>query len=176
MDRGFLPPSARAVAERGRAAPAAHRISQLLDSRADSVFLTAADVASLLDSLTRVVAPGAVDSIQVTLDRDDLGVRARVDTRAVPISLGPLGGVIRDHEFVEAGGRLVFRRTGRAEWEVQRVRVRGIPLPGEVVDRLLRRFAGSTEGNVIGFPIPASVGGLRVAPSGVTLFGAGGGR
>ena len=103
------------MAVRGGAAPAAHRIDELLGSRADSVVLSAADVASLLDSLASVVAPGAVDSVEVTLDQDDLAVRARVDTRAVPVSLGAIGSVVRDHEFVEAGGRIVFRQAGRAE-------------------------------------------------------------
>jgi len=167
------PPSAKGMAVRGSAAPAARRIDDLLGSRADSVVLSAADVASLVDSLASLVAPGAVDSVSVMLDQDDLMVRARVDTRAVPVSLGAIGSVVRDHEFVEAGGRIVFRQAGRAEWQLERVRVRGVPLPGDVVQRLIRRFAGSGEGNVIGVDLPRTVGGLRVSPSGVTLYGTG---
>lgn len=170
------PSSGKGMAVRGAAAPAARRIDDLLGSRADSVVLSAADVASLLDSLASLVAPGAVDSVEVTLDQDDLMVRARVDTRAVPVSLGAIGSVVRDHEFVEAGGRIVFRQAGRAEWQLERVRVRGVPLPGDVVQRLIRRFAGSGEGNVIGLDLPQTVGGLRVSPSGVTLYGRGTGR
>lgn len=165
-------PIATGRAQPGRAAPAARRINDLVSGRADSVVLSASDFASLADSMARVVAPGAVDSIEVTLDRDDIRVRARVDTRAVPVSLGPLGGVVRDHEVVEAGGRLVFRRAGSAEWEVEHLRVRGIPLPREVITRLLGRFSKASPG-VIGFPIPRTVTGLRVAPGGVTLYGAG---
>jgi hypothetical protein len=168
--------SGRGMAVRGAAAPAARRIDDLLGSRADSVVLSAADVASLLDSLASVVAPGAVDSVEVTLDQDDLTVRARVDTRAVPVSLGAIGSVVRDHEFVDAGGRVVFRQTGRAEWQVERVRVRGVPIPGEVLQGLIRRFTGAAEGNVIGFNLPRTVSGMRVSPSGVTLYGTGAGR
>jgi len=164
------------MAVRGGAAPAARRIDGLLGSLADSVVLSAADVASLFDSLASVVAPGAVDSVEVTLDQDDLGVRARVDTRAVPVSLGAIGSVVRDHEFVEAGGRIVFRQAGRAEWQLERVRVRGVPLPAEVVQRLIRRFAGSEESNVIGLSLPRTVSGLRVSPLGVTLYGSGAAR
>jgi len=170
------PASGKGMAVRGGAAPAARRIDELLGSQADSVVLSAADVASLLDSLASVVAPGAVDSVEVTLDQDDLSVRARVDTRAVPVSLGAIGSVVRDHEFVEAGGRIVFRQAGRAEWQLERVRVRGVPLPGEVVQRLIRRFAGSEESNVIGLNLPRTVSGLRVSPLGVTLYGAGAAR
>lgn len=168
--------SGKGAAIRGEAAPAARRIDDLLRSRADSVVLSAAEVASLLDSLASVVAPGAVDSIEVTLDQDDLSVRARVDTRAVPVSLGAIGSVVRDHEFVDAGGRIVFRQTGRAEWQLERVRVRGLPIPGEVVQRLIRRFTGVENSNVIGLTLPQTVSGLRVSPSGVTLYGAGGRR
>jgi hypothetical protein len=167
------PAPGRGMAVRGGAAPAARRIDDLLGSRADSVVLTAADVASLLDSLASVVAPGAVDSVEATLDQDDLSLRARVDTRAVPVSLGAIGNVVRDHEYVTAGGRIVFRQTGRAEWHLERVRVRGVPLPGEVVQRLVRRFTGTADGNVIGFNLPRTVSGLRVSPSGVTLYGTG---
>jgi len=170
------PASGRGMAVRGGAAPAARRIDDLLGSRADSVVLSAAEVASLLDSLASVVAPGAVDSVEVTLDQDDLSVRARVDTRAVPVSLGAIGSVVRDHEFVDAGGRIMFRQAGRAEWRLERVRVRGLPLPGEVVQRLIRRFTGTAESSVIGFSLPPTVSGLRVSPSGVTLYGRGAAR
>ena len=170
------PASASGTSAAGQAGPAARRIEALLGSRADSVVLSAAEVASLLDSLATVVAPGAVDSITVTLDRDDLGVRARIDTRAIPVSLGALGHVVRDHEFLEAGGRVIFRQTGRAEWSLDRVRVRGIPLPQEVVQRLARRFAGPEAGSVLGFAIPRTVSGLRVDPRGITLYGAGTGQ
>lgn len=170
------PASGRGTAAPGGAAPAAQRLEDLLRSRADSVVLSAADVASLLDSLASVVAPGAVDSVTVTLGQDDLSVRARVDTRAVPVSLGAIGSVVRDHEFVDAGGRILFRQTGQAEWQLERVRVRGVPLPGEVVQRLIRRFSGSEAGNVIGLTLPRAVSGIRVSPSGVTLYGTGAGR
>ena len=165
------PASATGTTGAGQAAPAARRIEALLNAETDSVVLSAGDVASLLDSLATVVLPGAVDSITVTLDQDDLGVRARIDTRAVPVSLGAIGSVVRDHEFLDAGGRVIFRQSGRAEWHLERVRVRGIPLPQEVVERLARRLAGPDAGNVLGFSIPRTVSGLRVAPQGITLYG-----
>jgi hypothetical protein len=152
-------------------APAAQRKLESLTGRGrDSVVLSQAEVASLLAAAAAERAPGALDSIVVRLGRDDIDVRARVDTRKVPLSFGPLSRVIRDHETVEAGGPLVFRRAGLAEWQVTRARVRGIPLPRDVLGRVLDRVGGGTE-SVVPVPLPSSVGGLRVAAGSVVLYG-----
>jgi hypothetical protein len=157
----------------GRAKSAAGKIEALLGSRADSVTLSPAEVASLIDSLARIAAPGVVDSVSVTLGGDDVEVKARVDTRNLSIPLGSLGGMVRDHETAEAGGPLVFRQPGQVEWSVERVFVRGIPLPRELYERFLRRFSAVSDGRMIGVPIPRTVTGLRVGPQGITLYGAG---
>jgi hypothetical protein len=159
---------------RGRAADASavlRRIDSLRVGSADSVLLSAGELASLATDLAAKVVPQAVDSVEIRLDRDDVEIRARVDTRKVPVSLGPLSSVVRDHEYVEAGGRLVFRRAGRAEWEVERVRVRGVPVPKTFVDEEIRRFAPREGGSGIPVALPATVTGLRVTPDGVTLYG-----
>jgi hypothetical protein len=152
-------------------APAALRKLEALSGRSrDSVVLSPAEVASLLAAAAAERTQGALDSIGVRLDREDIEVRARVDTRKVPLSFGPLSRVIRDHETVEAGGRLVFRRAGLAEWQVSRARVRGIPLPRDVLGRVLDRVGGGTE-SIVPIPLPAWVGGLRVSSGGVVVYG-----
>jgi hypothetical protein len=153
-----------------RAPAVLQRVGSLARARGDTVLLSASDVASLIAAGAAAMAPGALDSVQVRLDRDDIEVQARVDTRKIPLSFGPLSGVIHDWERVDAGGRLFFRRAGLAEWQVTRTRVRGIPLPREVVRRLLRSF-GAGEVSVVPIPLPASVGGLRVSPGGLVLYG-----
>jgi hypothetical protein len=165
------PPSAVGRAQPDLVSPARARMDSLLRARKDSVVLSAAEVASLVAAATAEVLPGAVDSLEVRLDTDDVEIRGRVDTRRIPMSLGPLGGMVREREYVEAGGRLTYRRSGIAEVEIERVRVRGLPVPKTLADQLLRRFTGSAEGGVIEVPIPRSVTGLRVSPSGVTLYG-----
>lgn len=151
-------------------APAAERKLDALASRQrDSVVLSPIEVASLLVRAADQRIPDALDSIVVRLDQEMIEVQARVDTRQVPLSFGPLSRVIRDHETVEAGGRLVFRRAGLAEWQVSRARVRGIPLPGDVLSRVLERVGGADR--VVPVPLPASVGGLRVAPGGIVVYG-----
>lgn len=165
------PPSASGRARPDLVAPARLRMDSLLRARKDSVVLSAAELASLVASATAEVLPGAVDSVEVRLDADDVEIRGRVDTRRIPVSLGPLGGMMRDHEFVEAGGRLIYRRSGIAEVQVERVRVRGVPVPMTLAEGMLRRFTRSAPGGVIEVPIPRSVTGLRVSPSGLTLYG-----
>ena len=144
---------------------------EALQAGADSVVLSAGDLATLATALAAKVVPQAVDSVEVRLDRDDVEIRARVDTRKVPVSLGPLSGVVRDHEFVEAGGRLVFRRAGLAEWEIERVRIRGVPVPKSFVDEQIRRFAPRFGGTAVPVVLPSAATGLRVTDRGVTLYG-----
>ena len=152
-------------------APAARRkLGALSSSRTDSTVLSATDVADLIAAAATEQVPGTLDSIQVRLGRDAVELHARVDTRRVPLSFGPLSGMVRDHENVEAGGPLLFRRAGLAEWQIETARVRGIPLPKDVLGRLLARFGGA-EARSVPVPLPAAVGGLRVSSAGVVLYG-----
>jgi hypothetical protein len=171
--------SAGTEASRGSSDPALapdvrRRIESLGRAGADSVVLSAADVASLAQGLVERMVPRAVDSLEIRLDTDDVEVRALVDTRQIPVSLGPLAGIVKDREYLEVGGRLLFRRTGVAEWQVDRVRVRGLPIPRELFGRVLQRFSSGNGAGVISFTIPRTLSGLRVTPLGVTLYGTGG--
>jgi hypothetical protein len=167
------PAGATGRADGADAATTLRRLDSLRAAGADSVVLSASELASLAEALAARVVPGAVDSVEVRLDRDDIEIRARVDTRKVPISFGPISGIVRDHEYVEAGGRLVFRRAGRAEWEVERVRVRGLPVPNNLVDGMIRQFRGQAAGRAIPFVLPREVTGLRIEPGGLTVYGRG---
>jgi len=154
-----------------QAASVRRRIQGLRGNARDSVVLSAGDVASLVAAAASARVPGALDSIEVRLDNDDISVRALVDTRRVPMDLGSLRSVIRDREWADAGGKVVFRRTGLAEWAVDRARIRGIPLPQKVIDDVLRRIAGRVEAGAVEIALPSAVGGLRVSPAGVVLYG-----
>lgn len=165
------PPSATGRAQPGLVNPAQLRLDSLLRARKDSVVLSAAELASLVAAAAAQFVPGALDSVEVRLDSDDVEVRGRIDTHRIPVSLGPLAGMVRDHENVEAGGRLIYRRSGIAEVQVERVRIRGVPVPRSLADDMLRRFTGSASGSVIEVPIPPSVTGIRVSSAGLTLYG-----
>jgi len=165
---------APAPAERGHPAdPKAvlRRLEAFRAGGADSVVLSADELAGLASDLAGRMVPLAMDSVEIRLDRDDIEIRARVDTRKVPVSLGPLSRVVRDHEYVEAGGRLMFRRAGLAEWEVERVRIRGLPVPISLVNQQIRRFAPRAANSTVPVSLPAGVTGLRVTPGGLTLYG-----
>lgn len=155
------------IGEPGRA-PAVHqRLLGLAGQGLDSVVLSARDLADLLAEAALARAPGAADSIRVELGRGEVTLGARVDTRRVP--LGPLGGVLRDHERVEARGRVAFLRPGLGEWELIRARVRGIPLPAEAL-RLLGGTFGGRDLQRFEVPLPGAVGGLRVSPAGFVIY------
>lgn len=149
------------------------RLDSLRGAGADSVVLSPAELASLAEGLAAQMVPGAVDSVAIRLGQDDIEIRARVDTRKVPISFGPISGILRDHEYVEAGGRLVFRRIGRAELEVERVRVRGLPVPRNLIDGMIRQFRGQAAGRVIPLSLSREVTGFRVEPGRLTVYGRG---
>ena len=164
-------PPSRGRSEPGGAVAALRRIDSLARGGRDSVVLTAADVAGIVSALTSRALPGGLDSVEAELGRDDLELHALVDARNLPVSLGPVAGMIREREHVEAGGTLLFRRNGLAEWRVERARVRGIPLPREVVDALFRRLTGNATGGLIAVRLPPAVHGLRISPAGLTLYG-----
>ena len=171
--RDDSPPQAVGLGNPARAPAVRRRIASLGSARVDSVVLSAADVASLVAASAEARVPGALDSLVTRFERDEVRLQARVDTRRLPVSLGPLGGVLRDRESLDAGGVLSFRHRGLAEWRLTRVRVRGVPLPAEVIGRLLQRY-GAGDGSVVPLPLPLSVGGLRVSPAGLVLYGTGG--
>jgi len=160
-------------ADPGRVEAVRRRVDSLALPGRDSVVLTAEDIASVMALLGQRTAPGAVDSVVVRLDRDDLEVSARVDTRRIPLPVGALPGMLRDHERLTLGGPALLRRAGQAEWRVDRVRVRGIPIPSGVVDGLLRRLTDRAQDRTVVLPLPSRITGLRVTETGVTLYGAG---
>ena len=154
----------------GRGSEVRARISGLGAGR-DSVMLTPPDLASLIAAEAARSAPGIADSVMVRLDRDDAEVRAWIATGS--LRLGPAAPVLREREWVEAGGRITYRRPGVAEWEIERARVRGIPVPRSAVQALLRQVSGGGSGAdaVIEIPLPAPVTGLRAGPAGLVLYG-----
>ncbi len=155
-------------AEPGRAAEVGGKLAGL-GAGPDSVVLTATELASFLEAEAAARAPATLDSLEVRLGRDELGLRARVETRS--IRLGPAAPVLRDREWVEAAGPLVYRRAGIAEWEIERARIRGVPVPRSVIERLLRQLSGSAPEGVAEIPLPAGVTGLRTGSTGLVLYG-----
>lgn len=148
------------------------RIDSLGVRGRDSVVLQAEEIASVIALLGEQAVPGAVDSLTVRLGRDDIEVSGVLDLRRVPGGGPDLPG-LRDRERFTAAGPLLLRRAGRAEWQVERARVRGLPVPLRALDGLFRRISGTPGTRSVPFPVPATVTGLRVTGAGVTLYGTG---
>jgi hypothetical protein len=150
------------------------RIDSLVRVRADSIVLSPAELASLIAAELARGPGGAPDSLTVELGDREVTVRARVATAPIPAAIRDLlGSALGERETVEVGGRLGLRRLGLGEFEVNRVRVKGFPVPRHLVQRMVDRYVPRTEEGVILFPVPDDFSGIRITPRGVTLYGRG---
>lgn len=172
---GSAPAAVSSSARPGKRArrTALAKVDSLNGWRADSVVLTPAEVASLLSAGLDPDLRQRLDSLRVELREGEIVVSARLATDRLSRDLvGPLAGMLRPTEAIQATGPLAIRRPGRGEWTVRQFRIRDFPLPREVVGRLLARATGDSAGRAIPFRVPAGVRDIRVRPSGAWLLGA----
>ncbi len=173
---GTATPASRASSI-GRPGQRARRTAEVkIDSlngwRADSVVLSAAEVASLLGSGLDPRLRKRLDSLRVELGEGEIVVNARFSTAALPRDLlGPLGGAVRPWEPVQVAGPVAITRSERGEWTVRSFRVRNFPLPRELMGRLVARATGDSVRQTIRFRVPPGVRDMHVHPSGATLYG-----
>jgi hypothetical protein len=159
----------------GEAIGAESRAEARLDSikrgRADSVILSAAEVTSLFEPIIRMRSGSAVESLTVSFEDGRLKVRGRLDAAQLPRAvIGPLGEWLNGRQSVEAAGPVVMRRVGLAEWQVDQVKVRGVPLPKPLWQRAVGLVAPG-ETDVVPLPLDEWITGLRVTSAGVVLYG-----
>ena len=155
----------------GGARRALDKIDSLNAWRADSVVLTAAEMASLIGAGLDPAFRDQVDSIAVTLGDGRIGIEASLLTDRLPRDvLGPLGSMVDKREHLSAAGTVELAGPGRAVWIVDRLSLGSFPFPRDMIPRLLERALGSHSSQVP-FAVPRSLGAVRVRPSGVSLFG-----
>jgi hypothetical protein len=148
------------------------KIDSLNGWRADSVVLSASEVASLIGAGLSPALRSQLDSLRVELQDGSVAVSAKLATARLPRELvGPLAIGLRDREPIEAAGplRVVAPRT--AEWAVRSLSIRGIPLPRDAVPQVVSRALGDSTRHTVPVHIPAGIREIRVRPSGATLFG-----
>jgi hypothetical protein len=151
------------------------KIDSLNGWRADSVVLTASEVASLIGSGLDPALRSQLDSLQVELQEGSITVRANLATARLPRELvGPLAIALRSREPVEAGGPLEVVGPRRAEWKVQSFSIRNIPIPRDAVPRLIAKALGDPQRETVPVQIPPGIREIRVQPSGATLVGGSG--
>ena len=149
------------------------KIDSLNGWRADSVVLTAAEVASMIGVGLDPEVRKQLDSLQVELMDGSVEVSAVLATARLPRELiGPLAVALRDREPVEAGGPLRVVGPRQAEWAVRSFRIRNFPIPRDAVPKLVSRALGDSTRSTVPIRIPPGVREIRIRPSGATLFGA----
>lgn len=160
----------------GKPGPAAlarakDKVDSLHGWAADSVVLSASEMAALLvDGLPRE-ARGHLDSISVELGDARVTVAARLETAQIPReTLGPLAGALDPWERVMAAGPVRVVKVGQAEWRIDALTLRGFTLPEETSRRLVERALPGASGGVVPITLPKGVAGLRIRREGVSLY------
>ncbi|MDZ4863654.1 MAG: hypothetical protein SGJ01_09435 [Gemmatimonadota bacterium] len=147
------------------------KVDSLLGWNADSVVLTAGEMAALLLDGLSPEARSHLDSVTVTLGDGRLSVDARLETSQIPPDqLGPLAGVLRAWETVTVAGDVASSRPGQAEWRIDALTLRGITLPPEASRTLINRGLPGSEGGRVAVTLPKGVARITVRPAGVALF------
>jgi hypothetical protein len=148
------------------------KIDSLNGWRADSVVLTASEVASLIGAGLDPAVRSQLDSLQVFLMDGSVAVKANLATGRLPKDVvGPLAVALRSREPIEAAGPIAVVGPRRADWYVQSFRIRNFPIPRDAVSKLVSRALGDSTKRAVPVRIPAGIREIRVRPSGATLFG-----
>ncbi|HRP07620.1 MAG TPA: hypothetical protein PLL69_03945 [Gemmatimonadales bacterium] len=137
----------------------------------DSVVLAADELASLVVRGTELLGVRGIDSVSVELGDRRIRVRSVVDLQQLPSRLrAAIPGDDTSREEVIAEGELAPLRAGIAEWRLDRVIVRGLPLPAELVGRILNQVTGAGTDGRVQVAMPPQVSGFRVRPEGVAVY------
>src|SRR5215210_6955462 len=105
------------------------KIDSLNGWRADSVILTASEVASMIGVGLDPSVRNQLDSLEVKLLDGSIEVSALLATARLPKELtGPLAVALRPKERVEAAGPLRVVEPRQAEWAVRSFRIRDFPI------------------------------------------------
>jgi hypothetical protein len=156
-----------------RALLSAHaKIDSLNGWRADSVVLTASEVASMIGAGLDPSLRSQLDSLQVELQDGSIAVRARLATARLPRELlGPFSVALRPTEPIEAAGPLEVVGPRRAEWALKSFRLRNFPIPRDAVPKLVSKALGDPNKQTVPVKIPAGIREIRIHPNGATLIG-----
>lgn len=150
---------------------ATRKADSLLRFQPDSILLSPDELAALVASGARFLPAGVLDSISVELGNRTIRVRTLVRTARLPRRLLDLIPVTPDSlEEVIATGTLTPVRSGVAELALTRVLVRGLPVPSQMVSRMIGRLTGRADDGRLEILMPKGISGFRVRPAGVTIY------
>jgi hypothetical protein len=167
---------ATAAARIGRPSPAGlasalAKLDSLQRTRQDSVRVTPNEMASLLVQGTTFLPGSTFDSISVEFGDRTTRIRTLIESASIPSTWRALiPGRPERFEEVVIRGVLTPVHTGLAELELQHVSVRGIPLPSDVIGRLVANATGRGSDGRLEVVLPQTVGGFRVRRDGVVVY------
>src|SRR5689334_4854763 len=148
------------------------KIDSLNGRGADSVVLSASEVASMIGAGLDPSVRSQLDSLRVELQDGSITVKARLATARLPRELiGPLAVALRPTEPIEAAGPLEVVGPRQAEWKLQSFRIRNFPIPRDAVPTLVSRALGNPKRTTVPVKIPAGVREIRLHPGSATLIG-----
>ena len=146
------------------------KVRSLASRGVDSVVLTPSETASLLSGMLAPLVGENFDSLAVELLDGGIGVSGRVRTTGIPRDmLGPLGSVMRPWEELALEGPIRSLGNGRAEWQVERLSLRGFPFPPNMVATIVSRLVEGSSDGALPLIIPDGVVDVTIRPSGLTL-------
>lgn len=140
-------------------------------SGADSVILSANEMASLIGSGLDWRVRKTFDSLRVELLEGRFAVHARLDTREIPRdAFGPFAFMVREREPVMLAGPLEVLGPGRGRWTLEDLSLRGVPFPRPMVRQLAQRMAGADSTGGLFVPLPPEVVDIKIRPTGVIVY------
>ena len=140
------------------------KVDSLMRFDRDSIVLSSAEMASLIRAGASFLPREPLDSITVELGDRTIRVRTMVNSAKLPervLSMLPLSP--EPFEEVIASGTLTPARAGVAEWRLERVLVRGLPVPSDLTARLIAKATGRPSDGRLET-------GFRVRPEGVAIY------
>ncbi len=171
MNQASTAPGGSTVADPAALARARDKVDSLHGWQADSVVLSAAEMASIILDGLPADARRHLDSVSVVLGDERVSLAAKLETSAIPRDqLGPLAGALKPWEPVAAAGRVTMTRRGFAEWRVDSLSLRGFTLPSQASGALIGKALDGGKDGAIQFELPRGISGIRVRPNGVALF------
>jgi hypothetical protein len=176
LDRAEAPAAVAASSGRPGAralASAKSKVDSLNGWGADSVVLTPSELASLVGDGMDAEVRRQLDSLRVEPLDGELRIQARLRTGRLPSDVvGPLAIALRETEPIEAIGPLRVLRPTVGQWDVRSIRIRELPLPADLVPRVVGRVLGDPGQETVPVRLPPGIRAIRLAPGAAILYGA----
>jgi len=139
--------------------------------------LTASEALALLLAERQSRLPALEGGVDAAVSGDRLLMRATIDPSALRgiDALGPVAAFLESRQRVTLAGTLDVLEPGTGLFVVREVRVNDLPVPSPALSPLVRQLdrrplPPGAPARAIAFPLPRSVGDVRVGKGRVTLY------